>query len=158
VAEEPAVAEVAGEGAVGEAGVDDDDACAGAAGFAEEVGPDFGLHDNEERGAEAAEDAADGEAVIERSIKDGVGEAQEFFFAEGAAGEGGGGDEDGDAGQERAEVAEQDGGGECFSDADGVQPYGAGGRRENVRRQEAEALAEAAEVAAVPGDAQAQVE
>lgn len=158
MAEEPAEAEVAGKGAVGEAGVDDEDERAGAAGFAEEVGPDFGLHDDEQRGAEAAEDAANGEAVIQRDIKDCVGEADKFFFAEGAAGEGGCGDEDGDAGQEGAEAAEEDGGGEGLADADGVQPDGAGGRRENVRRQESEALAEAAEVAAVPGDAQAQVE
>lgn len=156
--EEPAEAQVAGQGAVRDAGVGEQEARARAAGFAEQIGPDLGLHHDEERRAEAAQDAAHGEAVVERRVEDGVGQAGQPFLAESAAGESCCRDVDGNAGQKRAEAAEEDGGGERFSDADGMQPDGAGGRRENVRREEAETLAEAAQVAAVLGDPQGQVQ
>lgn len=158
VAEETAEAEVAGEGAVRDAGVDDEEAGAVAAGFAKEVGPDFGFGNDEERGADAAEDAAHGEAVVDGSEEDAVGQGGELLLADGASGEGGCGDVKRDAGEGLPQAAEEGDGGEGFADADGVQPDGAGGRREEMAGEEAEAFAEGAEVAAVFDAAETQVE
>lgn len=158
VAEEAAEAEIAGEGAVRDAGVDDEETGAVAAGFAKEVGPDFGFGDDEKRGTEAAEDAAHGKAVVDGGEEDAAGEARQFFFADVASGEGGGGDIDGHAGEGALEAAQERDGGEDFADADGMQPDGSGGGRTEVAREEAEAFGEAGGVAAVAGDAERQIE
>lgn len=157
-AEEPAEAEVAGKSPVRNAGVDDEEAGAVAAGFAKEVGPDFGFGDDEKRGPEAAQHAAHGEAVVDGGEKDTVGEAGEFFFADGAARESGSGDIEGHGRQAVPEPAEKRHGGEDLADADGMQPDGAGGRREEMAGQEAESFAQPAEVAAVSQDAETQIE
>lgn len=158
VPEKPAEAKVARQGAVRDAGVGEQEARAGTAGFAEQIGPDLGLHDNDKSRTEAPQHAAHGEAIIQRRIEDTIGEPGELFLAESAPGKGRCGNVDWNAGQERTEAAEQDRGGDRLADADGMQPDGSGCRRENVRRQEAEALAEAAQVAAVFGDPEGQVQ
>ena len=67
---------------------------AGSFDFAEEVGPDFGLGDDDDGRLQRAQDAADGEDVIDGGIKDAVGDAAEFVGGGGVSGEGGAGDEE----------------------------------------------------------------
>jgi hypothetical protein len=88
------------------------------------VGPELGLDQNDERGIEQAEVAAEDEAEVEGEVEDG-------FLAEAGAGEllagaSGGGDDDFyfRAGESGTELEDEGGDGENFSDRDGVDPNG----------------------------------
>ena len=154
--EKPAEFAVAGEGAVGNAGVDDEETGAGTFGFAPEVGPDFGLHDEDEAGLDGAHDAADGEAEIEGGVEDAVADAGEFFQGEGVTGGGGDGDVEGRVGEAAAHFAQEGAGGDDFADRDGVQPDAAGGR--HAEGEATETAGDGAPPLAVLGAAPEQVQ
>lgn len=124
--EEAAEAKVAGEGGIGDAAVDEQQAAAGAFGFAEEVGPDFGFGDDDEGGTDGAQDAANGEAEVEGGVEDAGGKSGQPGFGEGASGQGGGGDKERDVREGGAQAADQREDGEDLADGDGVEPNGAG--------------------------------
>src|SRR5581483_3357438 len=84
---EPGEAQIPRRGPIGDAAVDDDQAGADALRLAEQGWPDFrfGYHDH--RGAQPPQDAADGEDVIDGSIKYAGGELGQLFVGRGFAGE-----------------------------------------------------------------------
>ena len=134
-----AEAEVAGERAVGDAGVDDGDGDVGARGLDEEARPEFGFDEDEELGLERAEVAEDDGAEVEREVEDGrLGEAP---AGHALAGRGGGRDGDDGPGEGLFERVDEGEGGEDFADADGVEPEDgpAGGGFAQGARDEAEA-------------------
>ena len=149
-AEEPPEALVAGPGTVGDAAIEDDEAGATALGFAPEVGPDFGLEDDDGEGVEVAEGEADGPAKVDGGVKDVVGECAEALFGDGAAGEGGDGDVDGDAGEGDLQLANHFDAGKDFADGDGMQPKATALRP--PKGELAEALGEMLGVLAVSHD------
>jgi hypothetical protein len=151
------VALVAWQGAVGDAAVDDDEAGAGADRLAPEIRPDFGLHDGDDGGLQGAQNAANGEAIVQREVKDAVGEVREFLFGHGAACDGGDRDVKGRLGQGLAQAAEQADGAHGFADADGVEPDGAWRGAAVAAGEEAESFGEMAEVAAVTQNAPGEV-
>jgi len=133
----------AGEGAIGNAAADEEDGDFATAGFAKEVGPDFGFEDDDGGGFDGVEDAADAEGPVEREIDYGIGEGH-ALFSESVTGKGGGGDD------ERAlrvgvfQAAGEGDAGESFADGDGVNPDGAGVLRGELfesRNGKAETLA-----------------
>jgi len=141
----------AGEGAIGNAAADEKDGDFATAGFAKEVGPDFGFEDDDGGGFDGLDDAADAEGPVEREIDYGIGEGH-ALFSESVTGKGGGGDD------ERAlrvgvfQAAGEGDAGEGFADGDGVNPDGAwmlGGEFFESRNGKAEALAEIGEIFAV---------
>jgi len=121
VTEEEGGLAVAGEGALGDAGVDEGDGDAAAAGLPEHVGPQFGFDEDEDFGVEDGEGAADPGAAVDGAVDffDGDGE----FAAElGHAGGGGGGDDEFEGGEAGFEGADEEGGEVDLADADGVDP------------------------------------
>ena len=122
---ETADAQVAGKGAVGDAGVGDGDGDVSAVALGEEAGPELGLHEDEEVGPEEVQVAADGGGEVEGEIEDvGGGKAP---AGEVLAGGGGGRDEDEVIREGGLEVLDEALGSEGFSDGDGVEPDGSAG-------------------------------
>ncbi len=80
------------EGSFGDARVGENDRDLCAVGLAEEIRPDFGFHDDYERGLNRAEGAAHRDDPVERKVEDAVGGLQ-AFAGQALAGFGGGGDE-----------------------------------------------------------------
>ena len=141
----------AGEGTIGDASADEKDGYFVAAGFAEEIGPDFGFQDDDERGFCGVEDAADAEGPVQGKINDRIGEGH-TLFDQGIAGEGGGGDDEGALGIGCFQPLREGEAGEGLADRDGVDPDGAGpvgGEFLEFRNGKAEALGEVGEIFAV---------
>lgn len=107
-------------GAVGDAGVDDDDGDAGAFAFGEHAGPELAFHEDDEFGPKDAEVAEHGVGEVQGHVEDG--DAGEPLVGERLAGEGGGGDGDEPAGQCDFEFGDEELGGEELADGDGVEP------------------------------------
>ena len=113
------------------------------------IGPELGLDEDDERGMEQAEVAAEDEAEVEGEVEDG-------FLAEAGAGEllagaGGGGDDDFyvRAGESGTELEDEGGDGEDFSDGDGMDPDGgvAGAEFAECCGREAETLGDSGAMA-----------
>ena len=121
--EEPGEAEVAAEGAVGDAAVGQDHRDPHLARHADEVRPDLGLHDDHELGTGPIKDGADGEGVVEGEVDAEVGGLA--FQGDAAAGLGDVGDDDILAGEAGADALQKRQRSVGLADRDGVHEDGA---------------------------------
>jgi hypothetical protein len=145
--------QIAGKGAVGDAGVDDRDGNRGALAFKQQPRPEFAFHEDQHLGPDCAQIGADGEGEVQREVED-------EFCAKAFAGDllacgGGGGDDDGTAGETFAQFSHEALGREDLADGDGVQPDGLAALDRLAERgwDESEALGEAFAITIAGGHA-----
>jgi len=140
---------IAGEAAVADAAVGDEDGDVALVGLADEVGPDFEFHQDDGVGAEVVQGAADDAGQVEGVVEDGVAVGVEFCGA-GEAGVGGGGDDDFAIRSPLVEGVDEGACGVDLADTDGVDPdAGVGGA---LAAEAAESLGPAGAIAPVGDD------
>lgn len=113
--EEPAEAAVAGKGTVRDAAVDDSEGGSATLGLAPEVGPDFGLENDEHGRTERFEYATDEARIVEGREEQSIDLSAQFDFGELASSDGGARDVDRRQGIEIPEVLDERYGRENFA-------------------------------------------
>ncbi len=150
MAEEPPPAAIARQRAIGNAAVHDQQRRPGPLRLAVEVGPDFGLEHDHNGGTQPPQHSPDDAAVVDRREENALRQFGQSLLGCRASGQGRGGDINRRLRPLGSQAAKDLHSGEHFPNRDGMKPNGAGCRRVEGRRQEAQTLSQAGEIPAVP--------